>query len=157
MPSPQVATYDLQPEMSCPEVTEKLCAAIASGRFDFIVCNIANPDMVGHSGIFAAAVQALEAVDVALGALERAVLDAGGEMLVTADHGNLEMMRDPDTCQPHTAHTIGPVPLLHVGRRTVQLHAGGALQDVAPTVLALMGLPQPAEMTGRSLASVVAD
>ena len=157
VPSPQVATYDLQPEMSCPEVTDKLCAAIASGRFDFIVCNIANPDMVGHSGIFAAAVQALEAVDVALGALERAVLDAGGEMLVTADHGNLEMMRDPETGQPHTAHTVGPVPLLHVGRRAVQLHAGGALRDVAPTVLALMGLPQPAEMTGRSLASVAAD
>jgi 2,3-bisphosphoglycerate-independent phosphoglycerate mutase len=154
VPSPKVATYDLQPEMSCPEVTEKLCAAIASGEFDFIVCNIANPDMVGHSGIFAAAVKAVEAVDVALGALEHAILEAGGEMLVTADHGNLEQMRDPDSGQPHTSHTVGPVPLMYVGRRAVQLHAGGALQDVAPTVLALMGLAQPAEMTGRSLASV---
>lgn len=157
VPSPKVATYDLQPEMSCPEVTEKLCAAIASGQFDFIVCNIANPDMVGHSGVFEAAVKAVEAVDVALGALERAVLDAGGEMLVTADHGNLEMMRDQATGQPHTSHTIGPVPLLYVGRRGLQLESGGALQDVAPTVLTLMGLPKPAEMGGRSLATITAD
>jgi 2,3-bisphosphoglycerate-independent phosphoglycerate mutase len=152
VPSPKVATYDLKPEMSCPEVVAELKAAIASGRFDFIVCNIANPDMVGHSGIFEAAVKAVETVDWAVGELEAAVLAAGGEMLITADHGNLEQMRDPDTGQAHTAHTVGPVPLLHVGARSPRLAGGGALQDVAPTVLALMGLPQPPEMTGRSLA-----
>lgn len=151
VPSPKVATYDLQPEMSCPELVERLAAAIASGRFDLIVCNIANPDMVGHTGVFAAAVKAVETVDRALGDLERAVLAAGGEMLVTADHGNLEQMRDHDSGQPHTAHTVGPVPLLHVGRRRVALRAGGALCDVAPTVLDLMGLPVPPEMAGRSL------
>lgn len=151
VPSPRVATYDLKPEMSCPEVVAELKNAIASGRFDFIVCNLANPDMVGHSGIFEAAVKAVETVDWALGELEPAVLDAGGEMLVTADHGNLEQMRDPDTGQAHTAHTVGPVPLLYVGRRPAVLRDGGALQDVAPTVLALMGLPKPAEMSGDSL------
>jgi len=155
VPSPKVATYDLKPEMSCPEVTERLVGAIASGRFDFIVCNIANPDMVGHTGVFEAAVKAVETVDQALGALERAVLDAGGEMLVTADHGNLEQMRDPENGQPHTSHTVGPVPFMYVGRRRVELQGDGALQDVAPSVLALMGLPQPAEMTGRSLVRLV--
>ena len=152
VPSPKVATYDLKPEMSCPEVVAALKGAIASGRFDFIVCNIANPDMVGHSGIFEAAVKAVETVDWAVGELETAVLDAGGEMLVTADHGNLEQMRDPESGQPHTSHTVGPVPFLHVGARRPRLTGGGALQDVAPTVLALMGLPQPPEMTGHSLA-----
>jgi 2,3-bisphosphoglycerate-independent phosphoglycerate mutase len=153
VPSPKVATYDLQPEMSCPEVVARLKAAIAGNLFDFIVCNLANADMVGHSGIFEAAVKAVETVDWALGELEQAILSAGGEMLVTADHGNLEMMRDPDTGQPHTAHTVGPVPLLYVGARELRLREGGALQDVAPTMLALMGLPQPAEMTGTSLIS----
>ncbi|MBX3726507.1 MAG: 2,3-bisphosphoglycerate-independent phosphoglycerate mutase [Xanthomonadales bacterium] len=151
VPSPRVATYDLQPEMSCPELVGKLVAAIGSGHFDLIVCNIANPDMVGHTGVFSAAVKAVETVDWALGVLEQAVLDAGGEMLVTADHGNLELMRDPDTGQPHTAHTVGPVPLLHVGQRPLRLSPGGALRDIAPTVLALMGLPAPPEMSGRSL------
>ncbi|MDZ3822563.1 MAG: 2,3-bisphosphoglycerate-independent phosphoglycerate mutase [Pseudoxanthomonas sp.] len=151
VPSPQVATYDLQPEMSCPELVGRLQDAIASGRFDLIVCNIANPDMVGHTGVFAAAVKAVETVDWALGVLEQAVLAAGGEMLVTADHGNLELMRDHESGQPHTAHTAGPVPLLHVGRRAPRLIDGGALRDVAPTVLALMGLPAPPEMSGRSL------
>jgi 2,3-bisphosphoglycerate-independent phosphoglycerate mutase len=151
VPSPRVATYDLQPEMSCPELVAKLKGAIATGRFDFIVCNIANPDMVGHTGIFAAAVAAVETVDWALGELETAMLAAGGEILVTADHGNLEMMRDPETGQPHTSHTVGPVPLLYVGRRRLVLRAGGSLRDVAPSVLALMGLPQPDEMTGASL------
>ena len=151
VPSPQVATYDLQPEMSCPELTDKLVAAIESGRFDTIVCNIANPDMVGHSGILQAAIFAAQAVDIAIGRVVAAVRAAGGALVITADHGNLEMMRDPATGQPHTAHTVGPVPLVYVGDRQVALRAGGALRDVAPTLLDLLGLPQPAEMSGQSL------
>ncbi len=151
VPSPQVATYDLQPEMSCPELTEKLVAAIGSGRYDAIICNIANPDMVGHTGNLAAAIQAAEAVDVAIGAISSAVLDAGGELLVTADHGNLELMRDAQSGQPHTAHTVGPVPLVYQGARDASLRSGGALRDVAPTVLDLLGMPRPGEMTGVSL------
>jgi 2,3-bisphosphoglycerate-independent phosphoglycerate mutase len=152
VPSPKVATYDLQPEMSCPEVTEKLTAAIGSGRFDAVICNIANPDMVGHTGVLAAAIQAAEAVDVAIGQIERAVRAAGGALLITADHGNLEMMRDPDTGQPHTSHTVGPVPFVYVGdREAARLRSGGALRDVAPTMLDLLGLPLPQEMSGRSL------
>ena len=151
IPSPQVATYDLQPEMSCPELTEQLVGAIRSGAFDVVVCNIANPDMVGHTGNLAAAVKAAEAVDAAVGAIEAAVRDAGGALLITADHGNLEMMRDPDTGQPHTAHTVGPVPFVYVGPRAAGLRSGGALRDVAPTILDLLGLPQPAEMSGSSL------
>ncbi|MCK9488934.1 MAG: 2,3-bisphosphoglycerate-independent phosphoglycerate mutase [Xanthomonadales bacterium] len=151
VPSPKVATYDLQPEMSCPEVVARLKEAIASERFDVIICNLANPDMVGHSGDFDAAVKAVETVDWALGELIPAVAAAGGETLVTADHGNLEMMRDPETGQPHTAHTIGPVPLVYVGERELRLRDGGALRDIAPTLLALLGLPPPEEMTGSSL------
>jgi len=151
VPSPKVATYDLQPEMSCPELTGKLVEAIGSGKFDAIVCNIANPDMVGHSGILDAAIQAAQAVDVAIGKVVDAVRGAGGALVVTADHGNLEMMRDPATGQPHTAHTVGPVPLVYVGERHATLRAGGALRDVAPTLLDLLGLPQPAEMSGQSL------
>ena len=150
VPSPKVATYDLQPQMSCPEVTEKLVAAIAGRQYDFIVCNLANADMVGHSGKLDAAIKAVEAIDVALGRLTDAIHDAGGEMLISADHGNLEMMRADDG-QPHTQHTVGPVPLVYVGRKA-HLQSG-ALRDLAPTVLALMALPQPAEMTGRSLVS----
>ena len=152
IPSPKVATYDLQPEMSCPELTAKLCEDIRARRHDVIVCNIANPDMVGHSGILAAAIQAAEAVDVALGEIRAAIRDAGGEMIVTADHGNLELMRDPETGAPHTAHTVGPVPLVYVGRKATLQH--GSLRDLAPTVLALMGLPQPVEMTGHSLVTL---
>jgi len=148
VPSPHVATYDLKPEMSCPEVTDKLVDAIASQRFDFIVCNIANADMVGHTGIEAAGIKAAEAVDVALGRLTTAIRAAGGEMLISADHGNLEQMLDANGV-PHTQHTVGPVPLVYVGRKATLQH--GALRDLAPTVLALMSLPQPAEMTGRSL------
>jgi 2,3-bisphosphoglycerate-independent phosphoglycerate mutase len=148
VPSPKVATYDLQPEMSCPELTDRLVAAIGSGEFDFIVCNIANPDMVGHTGVESAAIRAAEAVDVALGRLRGAIEAAGGEMLVTADHGNLEQMVD-DNGEPHTQHTVGPVPLVYVGRRARLQH--GALRDLAPTVLALMGLPQPRDMSGRNL------
>lgn len=152
VPSPKVATYDLQPEMSCPEVTEKLTAAIGSGRFDAVVCNIANPDMVGHTGVLSAAIRAAEAVDAAIGQIERAVRAAGGALLITADHGNLEMMRDPDTGQPHTSHTVGPVPFVYVGGRAgARLRSGGALRDVAPTMLDLLGLPVPPEMSGRSL------
>ena len=152
VPSPRVATYDLQPEMSLPELTARLVEAIGSGRFDAIVCNIANPDMVGHSGDLQAAILAAQAVDIAIGEIDAAVRSAGGALLVTADHGNLEMMRDPDTGQPHTAHTVGPVPLVYVGeRREVALRGGGALRDVAPTLLDLLALPQPVEMTGRSL------
>jgi len=151
VPSPKVATYDLQPEMSCPELTDKLVDAISHQRHDAIVCNIANPDMVGHTGVLSAAIRAAEAVDVAIGAVERAVREVGGALLVTADHGNLELMRDPETGQPHTAHTVGPVPLVYVGARTATLRAGGALRDIAPTLLDLLGLPQPAAMTGQSL------
>ncbi len=150
IPSPKVATYDLQPEMSCPELTERLVSAIHGGAFDFIACNIANPDMVGHTGDLQAAIKAAEAVDVALGRLREAIEAVGGEMLVTADHGNLEMMRDEASGQAHTAHTVGPVPLVYLGRPAM-LREGGALRDVAPTVLALMGLPKPAAMTGESL------
>jgi 2,3-bisphosphoglycerate-independent phosphoglycerate mutase len=150
IPSPKVATYDLQPEMSLPQLTARLTDDIRAQKHDVIICNIANPDMVGHSGILAAAVLAAEAVDSALGAIRAALESVGGEMIVTADHGNLEMMVDPDTGQPHTAHTVGPVPLVYVGRRAT-LRPGGALRDIAPTLLALLGLPQPAEMSGRTL------
>lgn len=151
VPSPKVATYDLQPEMSCPELTDKLVDAIQGDSFDVIVCNIANPDMVGHSGILDAAIAAAQAVDIAIGRVSDAVRAVGGALLITADHGNLEMMRDPATGQPHTAHTVGPVPLVYVGSRATTLRAGGALRDVAPTLLALLGLPQPADMSGQSL------
>ena len=151
VPSPQVATYDLQPEMSCPEVTERLVASIRSGAIDVAICNIANADMVGHSGDLVAAIRAVEAVDVAIGAVVEAIRDTGGALLVTADHGNVEMMRDPVSGQPHTSHTVGPVPLVYVGPRDAVLRSGGALRDVAPTLLDLLGLPQPPEMSGQSL------
>ncbi len=148
IPSPKVATYDLKPEMSAPEVTDALIEAIEAQRFDFIVCNLANADMVGHSGKLDAAIKAVEAVDQSLGRLRAAIEHVGGEMLVTADHGNAEQMQADDG-EPHTQHTVGPVPLVHVGRKA-RLEPG-ALCDLAPTVLALMGLPQPPEMQGHSL------
>ena len=152
IPSPKVATYDLQPEMSCPELTENLVAAIRAQAFDCIICNIANPDMVGHTGVMQAAMQAAEAVDKALGEISEAVEAVGGALLVTADHGNLELMRDAETGQAHTAHTVGPVPLVYVGERAdAVLRRGGALRDVAPTLLDLLGIAKPAEMSGRSL------
>ena len=151
IPSPKVATYDLQPEMSCPELTARLVEDIRAQRHDVIVCNIANPDMVGHSGSLPAAILAAQAVDVALGEVRTALEAVGGEMIVTADHGNLEMMRDPVTGEPHTAHTCGPVPLVYVGKRAARLRDGGALRDIAPTLLDLLGLPAPAAMTGRTL------
>jgi 2,3-bisphosphoglycerate-independent phosphoglycerate mutase len=152
VPSPKVATYDLKPEMSAPEVTDKLIAAIESGRFDFIVCNYANTDMVGHSGDVGAAIRAVEAVDTCLGRVADAIRASGGAMLITADHGNAECMRDPASDQPHTAHTTNRVPLLLVnGPASVAGLANGRLADIAPTVLALMGLERPAAMTGRPL------
>ena len=150
VPSPKVATYDLKPEMSAPEVTDRLVAAIASGRYDVVVCNYANGDMVGHTGDFAAAKRAVEVLDACVGRVVAATQAAGGEVLITADHGNAETMFDPATGQPHTAHTRNPVPLLYVGRPAT-VAAGGALADLAPTMLALMGLPAPPEMTGRPL------
>ena len=150
--SPKVATYDLKPEMSVHAVTDRLLAAIAGGHHDLIVCNFANADMVGHTGVFDAAVAAVEAVDGCLGRIVWALEASGGQCLVTADHGNVEQLADAAAGQPHTAHTLSPVPLLYVGGQAIQL-ADGGLADVAPTLLALMGLPQPAEMTGRSLIS----
>jgi 2,3-bisphosphoglycerate-independent phosphoglycerate mutase len=150
VPSPRVATYDLQPEMSAPELTDKAVAEIASGKFDLIILNFANPDMVGHTGSLAAAIRAVETVDASLGRISAAIVQAGGALLVTADHGNCEMMRDPVTGQPHTAHTTNPVPVLLMGGSARQL-GDGSLADIAPTLLELMGLAQPAEMTGKSL------
>ena len=152
VPSPKVATYDLQPEMSAPEVTDKLVAAIESAKFDLVVVNYANTDMVGHSGNLAAAIKAVEAVDTCLGRLRDAVTKAGGTMLITADHGNAEMMRDETTGEPQTAHTLNRVPVVLVSAPSgIRGVADGRLCDVAPTLLALMGLRQPAAMTGRSL------
>ncbi len=154
VPSPKVATYDLQPEMSAPDVTEKLVQAIESGIYDLIVVNYANPDMVGHTGILSAAVKAVETIDTCLGELHDALTRVGGAMLITADHGNLEQMLDPKTRQPHTAHTTNLVPLVLVDCRashdTVAL-TDGRLADIAPTVLDLMDIEQPVEMTGHSL------
>jgi len=151
VPSPKVATYDLQPEMSAPELTDKAVAAINSGKYDLIVLNYANPDMVGHTGSLAAAIKAVETVDAGLGRIAQAIEKSGGALLVTADHGNCEMMRDPQTGGPHTAHTTNPVPLLLVGARNRALVAEGRLADIAPTLLELMELPKPKEMTGASL------
>jgi 2,3-bisphosphoglycerate-independent phosphoglycerate mutase len=150
VPSPKVATYDLKPEMSAREVTDKLVEAIRSGRYAAIVCNYANGDMVGHTGNLAAATQAIEVLDECIGRVVTAMREAGGEVLITADHGNAEMMADPRTRQPHTAHTLNVVPLLYVGRKA-KITEGGALQDVAPTLLTMMGLPAPPEMTGKPL------
>ena len=155
VPSPKVATYDLQPEMSAPQLTDKAVAAIGCGRYDLIVLNYANPDMVGHTGSLPAAVKAVETVDAALGRLAAAIRKAGGALLVTADHGNCEMMRDAQTGGPHTSHTTNPVPVLLLGGGNAAL-AQGRLADVAPTLLELMGLPQPVEMTGVSLLRRVA-
>ncbi len=150
VPSPKVATYDLQPDMSAPEVTRRAVAAIASGTYDLIVLNFANPDMVGHTGSLPAAIRAVETVDAGLGEIAEAIGRAGGALLVTADHGNCELMRDPQTGGPHTAHTTNPVPVLLAGVPGARLH-DGRLADVAPTLLGLMGLAVPAAMTGRSL------
>jgi len=150
IPSPKVATYDLKPEMSSEEVTDILVRVIDDRRHELIICNYANPDMVGHTGDFAAAVQAIEAIDLALGRIIKVLKLVGGELLLTADHGNADQMRDKVSGQPHTAHSNNPVPLVYVGRKG-QFLEGGALCDIAPTLLYILGLEQPKEMTGRSL------
>lgn len=147
--SPKVATYDLQPEMSAPEVTEKLVDAIHSGKYDMIILNFANCDMVGHTGIFEAAVKAVETVDTCVGKVTDAIADMGGVALITADHGNADKMMEKDG-KPFTAHTTNPVPFCVVGY-PCKLREGGCLADIAPTMLQIMGLKQPKEMTGKSL------
>jgi 2,3-bisphosphoglycerate-independent phosphoglycerate mutase len=150
VPSPQVRTYDLQPEMSAPEVTDHLVAAITGGQYDVIICNYANCDMVGHTGVIPAAIKAVETIDHSLQCIVEALQSVGGQMLLTADHGNIEQMVDKQTGQPHTAHSKNPVPLVYVcGNRS--LSSGGSLSDLAPTMLDILGVAQPAEMTGKSL------
>ncbi len=152
VPSPHVATYDLQPEMSALTLTDELLAALAADRFRGIVLNLANPDMVGHTGDIPATERAVEVVDACVGRLIESVTARGGMVAITADHGNAEMMRDPQTREPHTAHTTNPVPLILCGGPAdVQLIGGGRLCDIAPTILELQGLPQPEAMTGHSL------
>ena len=154
IPSPKVATYDLQPEMSAEAVTDGLVDAVRSGTYDFILVNYANPDMVGHTGILDAAIKAIATVDRCLGRLEQAVKDVGGALLITADHGNAETMTDPDTGAPFTSHTVNDVPAILVNAPAgIDALQDGRLADVAPTLLALMGLPAPAQMTGKSLLS----
>jgi 2,3-bisphosphoglycerate-independent phosphoglycerate mutase len=148
--SPKVATYDLQPEMSAPELTDKAVEAINGGKYDLIVLNFANPDMVGHTGSLPAAIKAMETVDTGLGRIAEAVRKQGGALLVTADHGNCETMKDPETGGPHTSHTTNPVPVFLMGGHVAAIHEG-KLADIAPTLLNLMGLPQPREMTGQSI------
>ncbi len=152
--SPKVKTYDLQPEMSAVEVTDKLEAAIRTRQYQAILCNYANGDMVGHTGDMAAAVKAVETLDACVGRVVHAMLECGGEVLITADHGNAEQMLDRTTNQAHTAHTLNLVPFIYIGRKA-RIAATGALQDVAPTLLAMMGLPQPQEMTGTSLIEIL--
>jgi 2,3-bisphosphoglycerate-independent phosphoglycerate mutase len=150
IPSPDVATYDLQPEMSAPELTRKLVEAIHSRKFDVIICNVANPDMVGHTGNLEAAMKAVAVVDRCLAEVRSAIDSVGGELLITADHGNIELMKDPVSGQNHTAHTTNKVPFLFHGRPATMKNAG-SLRDIAPTMMALLGLSQPKEMTGRPL------
>jgi 2,3-bisphosphoglycerate-independent phosphoglycerate mutase len=149
--SPSVATYDLQPEMSAPEVGEKLDAAITSGEYDVIIINFVNPDMVGHTGVIPAAVKAVERVDACVGSAVEAVKKVDGVLFICADHGNAEKMIDYETGNPHTAHTTNPVPFILVNYGDVKLREGGCLADIAPTLLDIMELPQPTEMTGKSL------
>ncbi len=156
VPSPKVATYDLQPEMSAYEVTDKLVEAIESTKYDLIIANYANPDMVGHTGIMDAAIRAVEVVDTCLGRLREAVEKAGGVLIVTADHGNVEQMKNPVTGEPHTAHTLLDVPIVVVNAKAggQALHMrNGRLADVAPTLLDLVGFQKPPQMTGESLVS----
>ncbi|HEY0268811.1 MAG TPA: 2,3-bisphosphoglycerate-independent phosphoglycerate mutase, partial [Methyloradius sp.] len=150
VPSPKVATYDLKPEMSAFEVTDKLEEAILSKKYDAIICNYANCDMVGHSGNIQAAIKAVEAIDICIGRVVTAMQRIGGEVIITADHGNVELMQDVANNQPHTQHTTNVVPLLYIGR-PANMASTGALSDISPTLLKLMGLAQPVEMTGHSL------
>ncbi|MBO6036673.1 MAG: 2,3-bisphosphoglycerate-independent phosphoglycerate mutase [Acetobacter sp.] len=151
IPSPKIATYDLQPEMSAQKLTDKAIEAITSQRYDLIIMNFANPDMVGHTGVLKAAIKAVETVDSCLGSIAQAVADTKGTMLITADHGNCETMIDPQTGAPHTAHTNNPVPIIVCGSTACALREGGKLADIAPTLLDILHLPQPKEMTGQSL------
>jgi 2,3-bisphosphoglycerate-independent phosphoglycerate mutase len=151
IPSPKVATYDLQPEMSAFELTDRLVAEIRKNQYDVIICNFANPDMVGHTGNFAATVKAIEVIDSCLAKITQVLLEVGGEALITADHGNAELMFDHKTGQPHTAHTQELVPLIYVGRSAHPVKTSGILSDIAPTMLYLMGIAQPKEMTGTPL------
>jgi len=153
VPSPKVATYDLKPEMSAPGIADTVVKAVDEGTFDVIIVNFANADMVGHSGKIEPTVKAVETVDACLGRIESAVRSKGGAMLITADHGNAEMMIDPATGGPHTAHTTNPVPFIAVAENSkqVSLRPNGSLQDISPTVLGLLGVPQPKEMTGHDL------
>ncbi len=151
VPSPRVATYDLQPEMSAVQLTDQLVEAITSGQYDAIFCNYANPDMVGHTGDFDATKKAIEMIDTCLGRVFAAIQEANGEMMITADHGNAEQLFDPITGQPHTAHTHEPVPCIYVGRKAHARVTSGTLADVAPTILYLMDLKIPTEMTGNVL------
>jgi 2,3-bisphosphoglycerate-independent phosphoglycerate mutase len=152
--SPMVATYDLQPEMSAPEVTDKLVEAIEAGKYDVIICNFANPDMVGHTGKFDAAVKAIEVIDTCLGRIVECLRSVGGEMLITADHGNAELMQNDQTGQSHTAHTTNHVPLVYVGR-PARIAERGSLCDIAPSMLHLMNMPVPPEMTGTPLVELL--
>ncbi|MGJ8619194.1 MAG: 2,3-bisphosphoglycerate-independent phosphoglycerate mutase [Methylophilaceae bacterium] len=152
VPSPQVATYDLQPEMSAVEVTDRLVEAIQSKKYDAIICNYANCDMVGHTGYLDAAIKAVETLDTCIGRVVEAMQGIGGEVIITADHGNAELMQDYKNNQPHTQHTTNLVPLIYVGRKAT-LAKDGALSDLAPTLLNMMGVPQPVEMTGKNLIS----
>ncbi|WP_028537001.1 2,3-bisphosphoglycerate-independent phosphoglycerate mutase [Paludibacterium yongneupense] len=150
VPSPKVATYDLQPEMNAPVVTAHILESIAARKYNAIICNYANGDMVGHTGMLDAAIKAVETLDECVGKCVAAMLAAGGEVLITADHGNCEQMYDAENGQPHTQHTTNLVPFLYIGRKAT-IREGGALKDIAPSLLAMMGLGQPAEMTGESL------
>ncbi|MGV3582353.1 MAG: 2,3-bisphosphoglycerate-independent phosphoglycerate mutase [Methylophilus sp.] len=150
VPSPKVATYDLQPEMSAPEVTDKLVAAIESRKYQAIICNYANGDMVGHTGNLNAAIKAVEALDTCVARVIEAAKKSGAEVIITADHGNAEMMYDPTSDQAHTQHTTNLVPFIYIGR-PAKLVKTGALSDIAPTLLQMMGVPQPKEMTGKTL------
>lgn len=157
IPSPKVSTYDLQPEMSAYAVTERLIDEIKREQYDVIICNFANPDMVGHTGNLAATIKAIETIDDCLGKIVSAIKQVGGEAIITADHGNAEMMYNPVTGQPHTAHTNELVPFLYVGRPVMLANAPGKLSDIAPTMLYLMGLPIPKEMTGQPLLQIKND
>jgi 2,3-bisphosphoglycerate-independent phosphoglycerate mutase len=151
IPSAKVATYDLKPEMSAAGITDALCTAMQRRDHAFFLCNFANADMVGHTGVATAILKAVETVDESLGRIIAVAEATGTRLLITADHGNCELMVDPETGGPHTAHTTNPVPFVSVGTPNVSFRSGGALCDVAPTVLDLLGLEQPSEMTGRSL------
>jgi 2,3-bisphosphoglycerate-independent phosphoglycerate mutase len=151
IPSPKIATYDLKPEMSAYEVTDKVISKIQSGKYDVIILNFANMDMVGHTGICGAAVKAIEVVDSCVGRIVAALKEKGGIALITADHGNVEQMIDTETGEPHTAHTSNPVRCIYVGNDEVKALKNGKLCDLAPTLLELLNVPKPQDMTGTSL------